>query len=195
VAVTSPNRLTALMALAFALAASAPAAARDACPDPDARFATLTFDLKILKQPVAVAVDVISKQAGTTAVLDKSLARDIERLELRGSLREAMDTLSQRADLVWWWDGSSLRVADNRKKITRNITFPDAVALADEAEAVCLPTNAVQIVAPNRGDVVRVTGPRTVVNQISDLANSLRTKYENINVTRYGKSSRQKLSN
>jgi hypothetical protein len=101
VAVTSPNRLTALMALAFALAASAPAAARDACPDPDARFATLTFDLKILKQPVAVAVDVISKQAGTTAVLDKSLARDIERLELRGSLREAMDTLSQRADLVW----------------------------------------------------------------------------------------------
>ncbi|MEO0798211.1 MAG: hypothetical protein AAFY53_03285 [Pseudomonadota bacterium] len=150
--------------------------------------------MSLLSQPLPRVLDLISEQMRITMVLDPTLLRSISSVRLSGTLELVLNRLSAEGEFVWWWDGGTVRVADARVCETRSVEFPDADALGREARNLCLPVNALQIASAERGNLVRIAGPKTVVSQLVELANALRARYEAIDVTRYGRTVRQKLA-
>lgn len=152
-------------------------------------------DFHVSRQAVPTILEIIAQGSGLQATLEPALkSRVVSDLRHDGSATEALDRIATIANVVWWIDGGTIRMADSSRLETRSLDFPSARDLLREAASLCLPIDVVSIRASRSGGLLRARGPRVLIQDLAKLADELRPRYSRVGVLRYGRASTQPIS-
>ena len=139
-------------------------------------------------------LELIGQASGIPIVISRKLKGRMKGLELQGTLREALTTLAENNNAIWWWSGNGVRIVPRNTTVTRSIRFPSFEDLIETAKTLCLPVDAITYHSSYDAQYARVSGPAEVVSEIEKLAKSLRNSYANVTQLRYGRVVQKDLS-
>ena len=148
---------------------------------PDAKV-----DLRIISQDLTAALQLIGEQAGVRVVLEKGMSGQLRNVRIEGSLRQALDQISERSGAIWWWDGTAVRLANRSNAVERSIQMSSPEILFQAAKDLGYPTQVLDYAFDRTSGLVRVSGPAEIVREIEELATRLRQRLSRVPVTRYG---------
>ncbi len=176
--------LAAILCLSHAVkAADVPAAAADTATAAMMR----PVDLRVLKQELPQVLQALAEQSGVRVTLSKGLASTVTNLHLQGSMRDALDSLAERINAVWWWTGSDVKMVDRSDIVTKTVKTREIDATMNTARSLGMPVDLVTAQRAEVSGIVRITGPSGLVAEIETLAQDVADQVSRVHVTKFGK--------
>lgn len=184
---------------AFAQSAAAPGyqmiasvEAAQPCPVAQQPWARRSVHIKVLSQDVRSVLKMISAEASVPITIDQNIWTPLVNVILQGSIPTVLDRLAEAAGIVWWWNGTEVRVVDRRDLQSRIWNVGDSAELQQLVRDIGIPDGAVQLQEAGGTGLVRVSGPRALLSELEPVIKTLMARSSQVRVTRYGRPSVEK---
>lgn len=117
----------------------------------------------------------ISRNVGIPMIIDAKISGNVDLSNARGSVRDALDTVTGQTNSVWWFDGAAVHVEPASALVSRliglnGITFGQLQA---QIKAIGLEDPQYPLRASPNAEMVRIVAPAGFADAVETLANHM----------------------
>lgn len=147
---------------------------------------TKPIEMTILQMDLLKALELLSEQAQVKITLAKGLTGQVSNLRIYGSLRTALDEISEKVGAVWWWNGSEIRMAHRADVTTRTMNIRAYDQLMATAREIGFPLELLTVTRV-AGKSLRVSGPTGILGDFEALNEEVNKQLRHITIIGYGR--------
>jgi type II secretory pathway component GspD/PulD (secretin) len=143
--------------------------------DEDRDILTMEFPYQAIDAPLEQVLLDISRRSGIIVQQGQGVEGTVTIEGTESTLVEVLSAASAQAGLVWWFDGTILRV-DSEETLTTRFIDPQGLSIANierELRALGIYEPRFVLRASSNGSIVRVSGPQSYVDQVIALIETM----------------------